>query len=482
MDLEDEANRAFLFYDFSVLYICFPQLRSPMNNLFQTILLLLLLLPSVAAAQSFTVSMGEADRTFYLDSIPFRGTSGGSINYVNNTGRTVIVTQINIFNYSGGESFTITDSATFKKWLVCSPGQSFAGPQFTWTPKDSANETSTLAIGVTYHNASTDSTYGATGCHVVATEFNPNGKGCIWGNLGPWWGSIPIILGGWRTTSAYVNNGNPKWPSIVQSVDFSGADAASFTLDNFPLPAMIGDGTNIKIPVRFTPLGPPTQTDYSATMSIHAANDSCGPLKFDLNAKASGDTPTDSTFDLSIAPDLYIISPTKQCTREYVFKNRTTSAMTITFAEIVQEFFKLGKVTLPRTLAPDDTIHFSVTYTADSANIPHNATLTIDAATQIVGLLYAIWTPQGDVVTRHEFSNDLEVYPNPASSSLTIESSHSTGSVQILDLLGNAVAQFENASFPLEWHLPSTTPQSAIYLVRVVSGRSTETRRIVVER
>ena len=227
-----------------------------MNRILLFCLLAIFALASNVCAQpsdTFILNMGGPDQTFYLDTITFRDSVCAGVGFVNKTGHAVIVTAIEIYPNSG-ESFTITDPATVTKWFTCAPGDGFQGPTFCWRPLDSANESATLSIGVTYHNASPDSTYGAAGCIVTATEFNPvksstSGKTCLGKTADPSF-SYPTIIGGSTPNDLYVVNKNTKWPSILGGMRITGPDSSAFKNSGFGFPQTIPNGGTADITIQ----------------------------------------------------------------------------------------------------------------------------------------------------------------------------------------------------------------------------------------
>jgi hypothetical protein len=460
-----------------------------MNRILLFCLLAFLSLASNLQAQpndTFILNMGGPDQTFYLDTIEFHDSICAGLGFVNNTGRTVIVTAIEIYPLSG-ESFTITDPATVKQWFTCGPGGGFQGPTFCWKPSDSANETATLSIGVTYHNASPDSTYGAAGCIVTATEFNPvksstSGKTCLGKTSDPSL-SYPTIIGGSTPSDLYVVNKNAKWPSIIGGMRITGPDSSAFKNSGFGFPQTIPESGTADITIQFNANGPETQTHYSATAIVDGVNDSCGPVTFNLEANASGSTSTDSLFgiwNLGGSNIYFVTHSSAPVTRYFTLVNHTKNSYSISNATVGYGDFFVPNFSTPRTFNPGDTLGFPITYSPPYPNDENPGEIIFSGAAFVINLT-GIWLPESDVTNLRQSQEYFLINPNPASSIVTFSSNEvKDATFEIYDLLGNKIDGIQASGSTTSWQRPTGTQDDDTYFVRM-TGHDLNSNQPVVE-
>ncbi|MFM6934384.1 MAG: T9SS type A sorting domain-containing protein [Flavobacteriales bacterium] len=156
-----------------------------------------------------------------------------------------------------------------------------------------------------------------------------------------------------------------------------------------------------------------------------------------------------------------------------------------------------GKITVffPQPVALADGAYFAAVITevdATNTNIirilndetvlqPYYASMIhlIGDATYSNGNAFAIRMNMGVLGLDNVTANTLEVYPNPASEVVTIESNMTEGSVQIIDLTGKVVAnQTVNG---VTTAINTTTLTNGMYTVILTNGSAVETRKFIVQ-
>ena len=78
---------------------------------------------------------------------------------------------------------------------------------------------------------------------------------------------------------------------------------------------------------------------------------------------------------------------------------------------------------------------------------------------------------------QEQFEASLVIFPNPANSSVSIQSDQSIQSVEICDLNGHSLMFYENSSNGNELNLDLIGLQQGVYLVRIVSANGNSTMR-----
>jgi hypothetical protein len=371
---------------------------------------------------------------------------------------------------------SLTTDAGNDVMQVAGSGQNFDNAQINLSQNlnlsDNANNT------ITFRFKQTSTT--GSGSHLLKFE---NGAG------GPATVELPFTSTGtgWNNISLDFGAGLGNYGKVVIFTDFNNAIVGTYLIDD------LAGGTNVTPPPPLpTPSGPAPVPTLAASTVISMYGETY-PNTFQYSFGQATDVDLDASsavnnalkINLAVAGFGAGYTQTDVSTMQYVhFDYWTSNATTfslylISNAPVVERIYNLP-TNQPIVLNAWTSVNIPLSYfTAQGFNPGTWFQYKFDNSAPVAGTIYFdnVYFTSTPLSTSNFDAPKIKMYPNPATTNLTIENTDTIDSITIINTLGQEV--LKTASTTSVVTLSVSDLQSGVYIVKIVSAGTTSTQRFI---
>lgn len=292
---------------------------------------------------------------------------------------------------------------------------------------------------------------------------------------------------GWNNISLNFGAGLGNYGRIVIFNDFNNNSVGTYLIDD------IAGGTNVTPPPPLpTPSGPAPVPTFAASQVISMYGETY-PNTYQYSFGSATDVDLDPSAAVNNALKINLqtagfgagYSQTDVSAMQYVhFDYWTSNATTfslylISNSPVVEKIYNLP-ANQPIVLNAWTSVNIPMSYfTSQGFNPTTWFQYKFDNSAAVTGTIYFdnLYFTSSTLSTSSFETAKIRMYPNPASTDLTIENSENIDSITILNTLGQEVMKKANATSSIT--LSISDLQSGVYIVKIVSAGNTSTQRFI---